>query len=384
MKIKVGALESLRKAEGFKAVMIGTIIMLSAAFWMADQLLDKDWLAGDLASRRVVVGLIIVLLICCMGIAIKWQSVNRAAFKSKHVFVGMPSLDNEPFHVELLNGIVQSLTPEYTVTFWLPRAHQEYKGSAFQEFLTLIKNDSANYVGGIVLPTVVDHERPEKLVEITTAIDLPVVLVDTLPDAFVEKSELPKGHSFIGFDNTEGGRLAAKALVRELPEESSDPGRILVLHAKEQTDRHLSFVEEVPKLCPRLSCSLIECGWRRDRAREAVQGLAEAGTLDEFEGIFACNDEMAVGAIEALSAADNSSGVERNIVVVGYDGSPTALALLRMGSTPLRNVVVQSGYNLGLEAASRLRALVRAKHESSERQGSKPFLLKPELYHRVA
>jgi ribose transport system substrate-binding protein len=376
------ALETLSKTKGFNAVMVGTLLLLSGFFWTLNELLDSRLLAVDEQYEMFVVLAVIALLACPMWIALKWQTVNRVAFKSKHVFVALPSLADEPFHVKLLNGIVQALTPEYTVTLWLPRESEEYQGSAFEEFLTMVKKDSAMYVGGIVLPTVVDHERPERLVELAKAIDLPVVLVDTLPEVFVTDTALPPGHKFIGFDNTEGGRQAAGAMVRELGKTASGPGQVLVLHAKEQTDRHKAFIAELSELCPRLTCQPIECGWSRETARAEIKGRADEGKLKNCEGIFASNDEMAVGAIEALSKIDKPNHVRQDIVVIGYDGSPTALALLSLGSTPLRNVVVQDGYKLGVRATAQLRALIRQGDSAKESPASQPILLKPRLHHR--
>lgn len=382
MKIDVAALETLRKAEGFNAVMIGTIILLGGTIWLAAELLETVWLATDEFARRAVVGLIIVLMICCSWIALRWQNVKRVAFKSKHIFIGLPSLSDEPFHVQVLNGIVQQLASEYTVTLWLPDESQEYQGGAFEEFLSTIKNDSAMYAGGIILPTVVDHERPERLAELSKEINLPVVLVDTLPEVFVSNRALPPGHDFIGFDNVEGGRKAAQAMAHELDKTAIRPKRVLILHAKEQKDRYDAFIAELSKIYPGVICDQIECGWRRDKSREALTRLAKAGSLEKYDGIFGCNDEMAIGAIEALSEISNSGSDWRDTVIIGYDGSPTASTLLRLGGTQLRNVVVQDGYSLGTKAAARLRRLIQKRHSANDLVVSEPVLLEPELYYR--
>lgn len=60
--------------------------------------------------------------------------------------------------------------------------------------------------------------------------------------------------------------------------------------------------------------------WNRAEGLTVTQTLlAKYG--DEIDGIWAANDEMALGALEALRAA----GLEKDIPIVGFDGVPEAL-----------------------------------------------------------
>jgi ribose transport system substrate-binding protein len=64
------------------------------------------------------------------------------------------------------------------------------------------------------------------------------------------------------------------------------------------------------------------------------QGLAVAQTLiakygDQIDGIWAANDEMALGALEALRAA----GLQGKIPIVGFDAVPEALEAIKDAST---------------------------------------------------
>lgn len=88
---------------------------------------------------------------------------------------------------------MQSTSRKHKVTFWIPPPNSEYSGAAFEEFLIMIEKDSAQYEGGIILPTIVDHEDPQKLKDLVNEIKLPVVLVDTLPDIFMEEEKVIAG-----------------------------------------------------------------------------------------------------------------------------------------------------------------------------------------------
>jgi DNA-binding LacI/PurR family transcriptional regulator len=364
-------LEELRKAEGFKANMIGTITILWLGYQLVKELFDQNWIEQDILLQRAVVSSVVALIGSIVYLTVRWLRTHRDT-KLKHVFVAFPSMENEPFHVEVLRGITEKLSSEYTITLWLPQHGSKYMGGAFEVFLRKIKKDSALYVGGIVLPTEVDHNKPEELSSIMHEIGKPIVIVDTLPEAFLDSGTLKPGQQFIGFDNIQGGTLAAQAMSEELKLMQIDPERILILHAKEQHARHESFIEEFRRLHPNVEFALDECGWDREIAREKVKSRIKHGILDNYQGVFGCNDEMAIGAIEAI--ADEKFDFKR-LVVIGYDGTPCSKALMMIGNTALRNTVVQDGYKLGAAASERL---LRSVGSASE-----PELEKPEYMENI-
>ena len=236
-----------------------------------------------------------------------------------------------------------------------------------------VKEDSALYMGGIVLPTEIDHKNPQVLSKLIQEIGLPVVIIDTLPRAFLNNGLLKPGQQFIGFNNVQGGCLAARAMSEEFKSMGISPQRILILHAKEQLDRHESFISEMMRLYSGIEFDLDECSWNRQRARRKTLNRIERSLLEKYQGIFGCNDEMAIGAIEAIAGSALST---EDLVIIGYDGSPSAKVLLRVGNTSLRNFVVQDGYKLGVEAAERL---IHSGQDVSLAEPSKPVYLDTEL-----
>lgn len=343
-------IEALSNAKGFKANMIATILIVWLGYMLISELITQTWIKDEPILQKAVVASVVLLIFSIVIVTMRWLRTVRET-KLKHVFVAFPSMENEPFHVEVLRGITEELSSQYTVTLWLPQHGGKYMGSAFEGFLRKIKSDSAQYIGGIVLPTEVDHKNPEDLSKIMQEIGLPIIIVDTLPKAFLEDGLLRPGQQFIGFNNIQGGSLAAKAMYEELKNINVSDKNILVLHAKEQHDRHESFINEITNLLPDVEIELEECGWDRNVARKKVKDRIKHGALKNCCGIFGCNDEMAIGAIEAIAECDFDS---RDLVIIGYDGSPSAKTLLSVGNTALKNYVVQDGYKLGVEAAERL------------------------------
>lgn len=61
----------------------------------------------------------------------------------------------------------------------------------------------------------------------------------------------------------------------------------------------------------------------------------------QLKGVFSCNDEMALGAVEAIRAA----GKEGQVQVIGFDAIPDALAAIKAGR--LAGSVAQQPYQIG-------------------------------------
>ncbi len=71
-----------------------------------------------------------------------------------------------------------------------------------------------------------------------------------------------------------------------------------------------------------------------------LKHLKQNGHIDV---IFCTNDEMALGAADALLFGDTATP---ETIIVGVDGTPQARALIGPGIEPLRATVVQNAYKV--------------------------------------
>jgi inositol transport system substrate-binding protein len=92
--------------------------------------------------------------------------------------------------------------------------------------------------------------------------------------------------------------------------------------------------------------------WSRDQAQSLMTNWLSTGAA--FDGVLANNDEMALGAIQAMKAA----GIDMNAVIVsGVDATQDALASMQAGEldiTVFQNAAAQGGG--ALDAAVKLAA----------------------------
>jgi ribose transport system substrate-binding protein len=147
----------------------------------------------------------------------------------------------------------------------------------------------------------------------------------------------------VGSNSLEGGRLAAQFMARAI----NDSGPVGIIGQPEvQTglDREMGFKDELtshPRI--RLVASL-NGGGVRDRALKAAEDMLQAH--GDLAGIFAINDESALGALAAAKARGKTA---QNFTIVGFDATPEAMTAIT-GKTPLKADIAQQPSQMGVEA----------------------------------
>jgi ribose transport system substrate-binding protein len=180
---------------------------------------------------------------------------------------------------------------------------------------------------------------------------IPVLILDTRIDRAAAESMGAKVLTFIGSDNFEGGAVAGRYLAAEL----GGRGNVAIIEGisgHETADRRrlgfLTGIEASPGI--RVVASQT-ADWERARAYSVAENLLQAHP--DLAAIFAANDEMALGALEAVAAARR---LER-VLVVGFDAIPDALANIAAGR--LSGSVAQFPGEMGRLGVRHAAALLR-------------------------
>jgi ribose transport system substrate-binding protein len=173
-------------------------------------------------------------------------------------------------------------------------------------------------VNGILIsPMTTDSLVPA--IEEAVKAGIPVASVD-------RKANTDKVLVHVGADNVEGGRAAARYVVQKL----NGKGTIIELEgtpgASPAIDRKKGF-DEVIAQNPGLKILVSQAAdFDRAKANSTMENLMQA--YPNFDAVFGANDEMIIGAIEAMSAA----GVDPSKkVTVGYDATPDAFSYIKAG-----------------------------------------------------
>ncbi|CAN3128328.1 ABC transporter substrate-binding protein [Mycobacterium sp. smrl_JER01] len=142
---------------------------------------------------------------------------------------------------------------------------------------------------------------------------IPVILTDravdtTVPDAYV---------SFLGADFVDEGRRAGQWAVDEYADQT-DPVNIVILEgttgADPAIDRNTGFSEAI-SASPNLNVIASQTGdFTRSGGKQVMEAFLKAHP--DIDLVFAQNDDMGLGAVEAIQAAGKTPGQDVKIVAV--------------------------------------------------------------------
>jgi DNA-binding LacI/PurR family transcriptional regulator/signal transduction histidine kinase len=198
--------------------------------------------------------------------------------------------------------------------------------------LIIMAASIGQYIGAAEFQHFCNRYRPLPMVSIALALeDIPSVVVDNnagMRDLMVHLIEV-HGYRRIAFIQGRGGNAEAER-------------------------RYRVYQEVLAAYGLPLDSGLVVCGdFSRSASREAMHDLLNRRT-DAFEAVVAANDEMAIGALEALEARGRR--VPDQIAVAGFDDTKDAQLV-----TPSLTTVRQPLYEQGRQAAGMLLALLRGE-----------------------
>jgi ribose transport system substrate-binding protein len=195
-----------------------------------------------------------------------------------------------------------------------------------------------NFVSrGVDLVTLVpvDSDAAEAEARMVTSAGIPLITVDIA----VSKDVGQVAH--IASDNHEGGALAAQKMSDLL----GGSGSVFVISnpaIASVVDREKGFEDKLAQVAPGIK---VVAGQSGDSKRERAQAVAEdlLQAHPEVTGIFAVNDEMALGALQAVVAA----GRQNSVSIIGFDASSEGLAEIAKGNSAFKATVAQDPVQMG-------------------------------------
>ncbi|WP_314534509.1 substrate-binding domain-containing protein [uncultured Corynebacterium sp.] len=214
-----------------------------------------------------------------------------------------------------------------------------------------LANAAATGAGAVIVnPT--DSDAMASAVKQLTDAKIPVVAVDRA----VNNAEVS---SYIASDNVGGGKQAAKALSEAINGE----GEILVLQGKTGSsasrERGQGF-EEGLKDSPNIKVVAKQTAeFERVKGLDVTTNLLQAHP--NVKAIFAENDEMALGAIEALG---DKAG--KDVIVVGFDGVEDALKAIKEGT--MYASIAQQPADMAAQAVVEASKLLKGESATKEMQ----------------
>lgn len=238
-------------------------------------------------------------------------------------------------------------------------------------------NQIENFVASGVDAIIVNPVDTDATVAMTNAAEMagiPLVFVNREP---VNVGELPDNQAFVGSNEKESGTLEAQEVCRLLKDQGKGEGAKAVILMGELSNMAARVrTQDVHDVIATEDCSFIEvveeqtAKWMRTDGNDLMTNWLSAGL--EFDAVISNNDEMAIGAIQALK----TSGVNMDeIIVGGVDATADGLSAMQQGDLDV--TVFQNAAGQGQGAVDV--ALKLARGEESEQVVYVPFeLVTPE------
>ncbi len=267
---------------------------------------------------------------CSRGNSAATGSTSGSASTSKNAVMIMSTLNN-PFFVSVKNGAVAQ-APTKGITLDVQNANNS-DGTALNLATTALTKQP-----GILIIDPVGSQSATASVNAANSANIPVMAFDRHPDG-------GKLATFVGYDAIQAGRNAADALAKGM----NNKGTIVeiqgILGTNVAQDRSKGFEEELTKHPDIKTVAKQAADFDRGKALNTMTNILQANP--DIQGVYAANDEMAMGVLAALKARNLAGG---KVILVGNDGISDALAAIAAGDMYATNA--ESPFELGQQVTN--------------------------------
>ena len=247
-----------------------------------------------------------------------------ACARSKTTTIGVSmGLFDDNFLTVLRNGM-----QSYAQTLDAVSLQVEDAQNDVAKQLSQIQNFISQGVDAIlVIP--VDTDATPAMTRLAVEAGIPLIYVNRQP---ADLDKLPKHAAFVGSNEVESGTLETKEVCRRLKEAGKAEARIVVIMGELSNQAARQRTQDVMDVLATPECSFMKIverqtgNWQRTQGQDLMANWISAGT--RFDAVVSNNDEMAIGAIQALKAAGYDMS---KLIVAGVDGTDDALAAMQAG-----------------------------------------------------
>ena len=228
---------------------------------------------------------------------------------------------NSPFFIDMQRG-AQEAARELDIDLIVQAAEREID---VEKQMQIIENLIQTRVSALAITPAGSREVVPAVVKANEAA-IPVIIVDTRLDPKAAADATAQIVSFVGSDNYRGGQIMGEHLV----EVSGGAARVAILEGipgHETGDSRVRGFRDAIKDASGISIVASQpANWERDQGFTVFQNMLQANT--QIDTVFACNDMMALGAIEAIAAAGRTGRIR----VLGFDAVQDARRAIEAGT----------------------------------------------------
>ena len=221
--------------------------------------------------------------------------------------------------------------------------------------LDQINNFIASGVTAIIV-NAVDTSATQAMSDAAAAANIPLVYVNRQP---INVDTLPDNQAFVASNEVDSGTLETLEVCRLLKEGGKAEANVYVMQGELSNQAAVQRTADIHDVIGGTECgvkvNIIDeqtANWSRDEAQTLMTNWLSTGTA--FDAVIANNDEMAIGAIQAMKAG----GIDMaSVIVAGIDATQDALAAMAAGDQDITVFQDAAGQGSGaVDAAVKLAA----------------------------
>jgi inositol transport system substrate-binding protein len=283
--------------------------------------------------------------------------LSNPAFATK-IGVSMDKFDDN-FLTVLRNGMADYAKTQPGVTLQIEDAKDDVSKQ-----LSQVQNFIANGVDAIIVNPV-DTSATGAITKAAADAGVPLVYVNREP---IDVDKLGPKAAFVASNEVESGTLETKQICKLL----GGKGNILVMEGVLSNQSAVQRTKDVHDVISTADCSGMKivaeqtANYDRTQAQNLMTNWLSKGL--KFDAVVSNNDEMAIGAIQAMKSAGMDT---KSAIVGGVDATQDALASMKAGD--LKVTVFQDAAGQGKGAVDAALALAAGK--PVDKKVYIPFLL---------
>ena len=277
---------------------------------------------------------------------------------AENIGVSMALFDDN-FLTVLRNGMI-----EYAVSLDGVEVQVEDAQNDVGRQLNQIENFIASGVDAIIVNPV-DTDATVAMSNAASNAGVPLVYVNREP---INVDDLPDNQAFVASNEVDSGTLETFEICKLL----GGKGKAVVMVGELSNQAAVQRTADIHDVLELEMCSGIEiveeqtANWKRVEGQDLMTNWLSAGV--EFDAVISNNDEMAIGAIQALKAVGISMD---DVVIGGVDATQDALAAMAAGDLDVTVFQDAAGQGSGSVNA----ALALARGEEVDQKVYIPFQL---------
>jgi inositol transport system substrate-binding protein len=300
-----------------------------------------------------------------MGLAVALLASAGMAGSASATNIGVSMAQfNDNFLTVLRNGL-----DDYAKTLPGVSVQIEDGNNDVNTQLSQVQNFVASKVDAIIVNPV-DTDSTTAISKLAADANIPLVYVNRQP---TNLDQLPANQAFVGSNEKDSGTLETQQICKLLKDAGKGSGaNVYVMEGQLNNQAAVQRTQDVKDVIATPDCNFIKiidlqtANWQRDQAQSLMANWLTTGT--PYDAVISNNDEMALGALQAMKSANVDTS---KVIIGGVDATQEALASMQAGD--LKVTVFQDAAGQGKGAVDT--ALTLAKGGKTDKAVWVPFKL---------